>query len=251
MSHAVGAHLKSGRPALAGYGFDHITVMMHIDGRFADRELSALEKKLFPQLPRDGVCLDIGANIGNHAVSFADSFAQVHAFEPNHKALELLQINARLKPNITVHPVGLSDRDQTLTGTQPEGNLGGTGAGAGNGKVTGETVELPLRRLDDMDLGLDGSPITFVKIDVEGHEAEVIRGASETLSRHRPVIGMEVDRHTVNGGSSPALEAAFDLGYTHMYAMLRGRSMKFRAVSKAAARNHPMLILSMEALDLG
>lgn len=247
---AVRAHRKAGRPALAGYAFDHITLKMHIDGRFADRELSALEQRLFPQLAQETVCLDIGANIGNHAVNFADFFAHVHAFEPNRKALDLLHINARLKPNITVHEVGLSDRAQTLDVVQPMYNLGGTGENANSRDGQDDHVELQLVPLDSMDLDLDGKAIAFVKIDVEGHEAEVIKGAAATLAEHRPVIGMEVDRKSVDGGSSPALDAAHALGYAHMYAMQRGPSLRFKEVTKAAARNHPLLLLSMTPLAL-
>ena len=234
---------------MASYAFDHITLKMHIDGRFADRELRALENSLFPALEPGGVCLDIGANIGNHAISFADHMSQVHAFEPNRKALDLLELNARLRKNITVHPVGLSDREQTVTGLQPLYNLGGTAASPQNG-AKGDPVSLPLRRLDDIDLGLDGRPVTFVKIDVEGHEAEVIRGGEQTLRAHQPVIGMEVDRRSVAGGSSPALDAASALGYSHMYALTRGRGTRFRAVGKAAARNYPLLLLSTKPLPL-
>ncbi|MCX7557983.1 FkbM family methyltransferase [Sulfitobacter sp. F26204] len=246
---AARSHLVAGRPALAGYAFDHITLKMHIDGRFAYRELAALEQQLFPHLDSNSICLDIGANIGNHAINFADYFQHVHAFEPNRKALDLLEINARLRPNITVHPVGLSDHCHTLKAVQPEGNLGGTGANA-TGAPQDQSVDLPLVPLDGVDLDLGGRDISFVKIDVEGFEAEVIKGAAKTLATHRPVIGMEVDRRSVNGGSSPALAAAFELGYCHMYAMQRGRSMRFRAVNNAVARNYPMLLLSMVPLTL-
>jgi FkbM family methyltransferase len=247
MQSTVQSHRNAGRPALAGYAFDHITVKMHLDGRFADHELATLEQRLFPQLDRAGVCLDIGANIGNHAVNFADYFAHVHAFEPNSKALDLLHINAKLRENITVHPLGLSDRTQTIEVAQPTHNLGGTGTSA-NGNLDGTRVKLPLVALDSLDLELDGQHIAFVKIDVEGAEADVIKGAARTLTAHRPVLGMEVDRRSVNGGSSPAISAALDLGYSHMYAMPRGRSMRIRQVGRAAARNYPLLILSMDPL---
>lgn len=250
MMRVVGGHRRAGHPALAGYAFDHITLIMHLDGRFADREIAGLEKRIFPCLPQGGVCLDIGANIGNHAVHFADSFAQIHAFEPNNKALALLRINAQLKPNITVHGVGLSDCTQDLSAQQPLHNLGGTGACSAHAVGTVEEVTLPLRRLDDLELDLGGHPITFVKIDVEGHEAQVIRGAAETLIRHRPVLGMEVDRRSVENGSSPALDAAHELGYTHLYASSRSNRTRFRKVDRAAARNHPLLILSMDPLDI-
>lgn len=232
---------------MAGYAFDHITIKMHLDGRFAHQELITLEQRLFPQLEPDGVCLDIGANIGNHTVNFADHFAHVHAFEPNIKALELLQINAKLRDNITVHPVGLSDHQQILEVVQPAHNLGGTGASA-KGNDTDIRVKLPLVPLDTLDLDLGEKPLTFVKIDVEGFEAEVIIGAAKTLKTHRPVLGMEVDRRSINGGSSPAIDAALDLGYDYMYAMPRGRSTQIRKVDRAAARNYPLLLMSMDPL---
>lgn len=248
MQSNVQLHRDAGRPALAGYAFDHITVKMHLDGRFAHHELATLEKCLFPQLDSDGVCLDIGANIGNHAVNFADYFAHIHAFEPNTKALDLLYINAKLRRNITVHPVGLSDQEQTIEVAQPAHNLGGTGASA-TANTSDIRVQLPLVPLDSLDLGLSGKRIVFAKIDVEGSEAEAIKGAAKTLKEHRPVLGMEVDRRSVNGGSSPAISAALDLGYEHMYAMPRGRSMRIRQVGRAAARNYPLLLLSMDPLQ--
>jgi FkbM family methyltransferase len=248
MQSAVQSHRDAGRPVLAGYAFDHITVKMHLDGRFAHQELTTLEQCLFPQLDPCSVCLDIGANIGNHAVNFADQFAHVHAFEPNAKALDLLWINAKLRDNITVHPVGLSDCDQTLAVMQPAHNLGGTGITA-TANATDVEVQLPLVTLDSLNLDLAGRALTFVKIDVEGAEAEVIKGAAETFRTHRPILGMEVDRRSIVNGSSPAIDAAYELGYTHMYAMLRGRSGKLRQVDRAAARNYPLLLLSMEPLS--
>ncbi|MBM1555077.1 FkbM family methyltransferase [Sulfitobacter mediterraneus] len=249
MLSAVRSHQDAGRPALAGYAFDLITAKIHLDGRFAHRELSALERHVFPQLEPGGICLDVGANIGNHAVNFAGVFDHVHAFEPNEKALDLLRINARLRPNVTVHPVGLSDRSHVLEVIQPAFNLGGTGASATNGNPLDEKVALQLNALDEMQLPLDGKRITFMKIDVEGHEPEVIRGAAQTLSDHSPVLGIEVDRRSVQDGSSPALDAAQALGYTHMYAMRRGRAARFRAVDRPTARNYPLLLLSKSELN--
>lgn len=250
MLSAVRAHQRAGRPALAGYAFDLITAKIHIDGRFAERELTALETHLFPLLDRKGICLDIGANIGNHAVSFADHFHHVHAFEPNAKALALLRINAKLRANITVHGVGLSDQKRQLEVVQPAFNLGGTGASATNGSPQDEKVQLDLVALDDLALALDGRPVSFIKIDVEGHEAEVIQGAARLLREQAPVLGIEVDRRSIRNGSSPALLAAEALGYRHMYAMGRGRLGRFRAVGRAAARNYPLLLLSKTPLAL-
>lgn len=56
--------------------------------------------------------LDIGANIGVTAIIFAARAKQVHAFEPAPRALRLLKLNAA--PNVTVHPVALSDHAGTV-----------------------------------------------------------------------------------------------------------------------------------------
>src|SRR5205823_1478851 len=49
------------------------------------------------------------------------------------------------------------------------------------------TVQVPMSRLDESDLGAIG----FIKVDVEGHELAVMRGAAETLKRHHPALLIE------------------------------------------------------------
>ena len=235
---AVKEHRAAGRPQLAGLAFDHITAKIHLDGRFADAEIAALERHVFPKLAK-GTALDIGANIGDHAVAFAPHFYAVHSFEPNTRALDLLRLNAKLAGNITVHGFGLSNSDQTLTVTEPEGNLGGTGSHARGG---GREVKLPLRTLDSAlpELGLTG-PITFAKIDVEGHEPQAIQGAQATLSEHKPVLGLEIDRRQVTSGTSPAVEAASALGYTKLFELGSGG---LEHITSLKAKNYPLLLLT-------
>jgi FkbM family methyltransferase len=56
-------------------------------------------------------------------------------------------------------------------------------------------VAVPRRKLDDYDFDAVG----FIKIDVEGHELSVLRGASNTIERHRPLMLIEIeDRHKPN-----------------------------------------------------
>jgi hypothetical protein len=51
------------------------------------------------------------------------------------------------------------------------------------------SVEIEIRRLDDLDLPLDG--LCFMKVDVEGFEAQVLRGAERTIAQHQPVVALE------------------------------------------------------------
>lgn len=129
------------------------------------------------RLGLSGTAVDVGANIGNHALWFAAVCGlRVEAFEPVF-AVELarnVEIN-NLGSSITVHPVGLGDSDATAEHVGPHGRLS-----VGEG-------EIPLRRLDDYPL----TDVALIKIDVEGMEAAVLRGAEQTIREHRPVIFAE------------------------------------------------------------
>jgi hypothetical protein len=59
-----------------------------------------------------------------------------------------------------------------------------------------EKHTIPLKRLDDIARTMSGE-ISFIKIDVEGHELEVLRGGVQTLKKHRPNLLIEIeDRHS-------------------------------------------------------
>lgn len=245
-------HLKEGRPQLACFAFDLITTKIHVDGRFEDRELSALETLVFPFLPRDGICLDIGANIGNHAVAFSRHFRHVHAFEPNPNVFRLLDINATLCPNVTAWHMGLSDREDTIEVVEERGNVGATAINGTPRRSGGNRVAFQLVTLDSHAPRLGEGRITFVKLDVEGHEPEVIAGARQTLARHRPVVGFESLRDNRTDGDCPTLQMLREAGYVHFHEIRRGalpgsapRLVKLAAFKN---RNYPMLIASMDPL---
>ena len=91
-------------------------------------------------------------------------------------------------------------------------------------RATGRVQATTIRtvRVDDL-LGTD-RPVSVIKIDVEGHEAEVIAGAAETLERHRPALVVEIEqRHLVGRSVSDVVESVLDRGYV-CYG-LRGRAL--------------------------
>jgi len=126
--------------------------------------------------------LDIGANIGAHAVTMAQLSAVVHAFEPQEATWRILAENAKGRPIVT-HNLALSDREGTVRMKQPTGNTGMTEI---DEHGTGEIVHV--RRLDDIAIDLS---IGLMKIDVEKHERECLNGALGTIARDRPVIILE------------------------------------------------------------
>lgn len=124
-----------------------------------------------------GAAVDVGANIGNHALWLATVCGlRVEAFEPVfHRELAANVRANQLQKMVTIHPVALGDRDGTARHVGPHGKLD-----PGSGKIA-------VRRLDDYDL----SDIALLKIDVEGMEAAVLRGAEQTIRRNQPIIFAE------------------------------------------------------------
>ncbi|MGB0798029.1 MAG: FkbM family methyltransferase, partial [Planktomarina sp.] len=97
-------------PPFAMFQHDLIASRIIVDGFFERPYLEFLKTQVFPRLDSHEVCLDIGANIGNHSVFFADHFENVISFEPNPRTHDVLLANARLRPNIETHNIGLSDQ---------------------------------------------------------------------------------------------------------------------------------------------
>lgn len=216
-------HLRDGLPQPAVFAFDHVGTAIALWGRYERDELELLMEALAPQLAAAGTCLDIGANIGNHALFFADHFAAVLAFEPNPRTFRLLALNAELRPNIRCCNVGLSDADGPARLAVTADNLGMATLHGG----AGAAVDCELRRLDGLDL-LDGQRVSLMKIDVEGHEAAVLRGATALLARDRPVVVLEQTAAEIEGGSSAAIELLRQHGYRRFWTFERAPASRWR-----------------------
>lgn len=203
-------------PQVASFAFDLITQFIHLDGRYERDELQFLADRIFPVLPPGGICLDIGANIGNHSLAFAPHFARVIALEPHPRTFRLLALNAELAPNVTPVNLGASDAAGIVKVALDPLNHAASSIGR-TGPAGAVEVEFRLDRLDDMaEIGADHQ-VTFVKIDVEGHESAALKGAEATIRRHRPLVVLEVLRDDVADGSSAAVEVLRGYGYRHFF----------------------------------
>ena len=136
--------------------------------------------------------LDIGANIGAHALPMAKLVSpagMVYAFEPSSYAHRKLAENIALNPGLPVAAfrVALSDHD---AGNQ-EINFRSSWRTDGGRKD--EPCRVDFIRLDRwMEVYGTNNPIKVIKMDVDGNEYEVIAGGSDTILRDRPVFVMEV-----------------------------------------------------------
>ena len=141
------------------------------------------------------ICIDVGANIGNHACFFARYFQRVIAFEPSPRNRLLLACNVGLNAaDVTICPVGLSDANAELPFWEHPTNLGGSRFYKVKPQDAGKTVKtLEVVRGDEyLPERLGNSAVAFIKVDVEGHELQAFRGLEATIRRHRPIMAFEL-----------------------------------------------------------
>jgi FkbM family methyltransferase len=180
------------------YPDQSIDKYIFVDGAYELRFLRVIER-FFRGKP-GAVMLDIGANIGNHAIYLSNSFDRIMCFEPSPYIAERLRKNITLNrlTNIEVHTVGLSNREAALHyKLDTSGNLG---ASQFVSEADEQTIDLPVCRADDYLSTKIVNRVDFIKIDVEHHELEVFEGLELTVSRYRPIIAFEF--HGTSLGSS-------------------------------------------------
>jgi FkbM family methyltransferase len=165
---------------------------------WADRNINRIEEPELTELQRIvpagcRTAVDAGANQGLYSRRLAPLARTVYAFEINPRVTRDLR-NARLA-NVNLVHMGLSNCSREVTlyipllnGTLPL--VGWASLQPGNCPGIDMHQEVPARvcQLDDYAL----SDVDFMKIDVEGHELQVLQGARETIARYRPRILVEV-----------------------------------------------------------
>lgn len=164
----------------------------------------------------DMTVLDIGANIGYYTFILADLSTQVIAFEPTNFAFDKLRENLSLNNfnNIIIEKKGLSDKKETkeveLCSSWPVFDREGTHP-IHKGKLVKSVIDLIT-----LDEYLKGKKIDFIKLDVDGYELKVLKGAVDTLEKYKPPIITEIGYYTLNeAGDSPEemIDLLYSLGY--------------------------------------
>jgi len=185
VSRALGKTVQPFLPARSRLGFRYW--LASVDG-LLEPELRMLPRLVF----KKDVALDIGANVGFYAFRMSKIFSKVYAFEINHELTGDLQ--SYNPGNITIMPVGLSSEAGEATLHIPVLNglplTGWASLTPGNyPEATGElTKVVKIATLDSFQL----ENVSFIKIDVEGHELHVLEGARQTLTKHRPMVLIEI-----------------------------------------------------------
>lgn len=257
-------------PNLAVFAFDTVSAEVMVSGRFERTILDASFTFLGPFASSfaQGAALDVGANIGNHAIYFAEHFAEVHAIEASELPFALLEVNAKLYGRGRVRPIckGLSDKTETLAFIQKPGEVGSSYfAEQADDRGSGQVINVATMPGDDLlrDIA-PAHPIRLIKVDVEGFELRVLRGLEATIQQHRPIILLEQLAPDILNGTSEAVDYLRDrCGYTAIFhadtpspwrnnrlaiihRMIFGEETIVRRQLSLAKRHYPLLICLTE-----
>lgn len=170
-------------------GEKHFPEWMTNNGELVDGKGTYQIKKFraaMRQVRQFRCAVDIGAHVGLWSMQLAKHFLAVVAFEPVAAFRECFELNTAAKKCV-LHPCALGAAPGRVAMEIPslDGGLdtGGTHiAGAG---------DIEMRTLDSFDMPY----VDFIKIDCEGYELEVLKGARETLERSRPCVIVEQKPH--------------------------------------------------------
>jgi FkbM family methyltransferase len=165
------------------------------------------------------VSLDIGADVGEFSIAMLASSRSVIAFEPRPaQAHDLVSMFDAVGVPVKVEAVALSDKPGVTTMRVVEDEPGRSTIDTDNvlNDVDGggvQSIDVPVKRLDDLHL----DDIGLVKIDVEGHELAVLRGATDTLARNQPVIVVEAEERHHPNAVAEITALLGGLGYTGFF----------------------------------
>jgi FkbM family methyltransferase len=173
--------------------------------------------------------LDIGANVGAHTLPLADlagATGRVIAFEPTAYAYGKLRANIALNPALASRILALQHMLMADDGAAVPRSLFSSWPLSGHGErhakhkgqgmstegATATTLDRVVR-----EIGLE--KIDFIKIDVDGHELPVLRGAARSIDRFRPIILLEL---------SPYVHEEEGYNFDDLIVFLAGRGYRFQ-----------------------
>lgn len=179
-------------------------------GEYGEHEAALLRQLLV----KPGRVVEVGANAGFLTLPLAQAAAArgelVHAFEPQPFLFQNLCANMALNAldNVRTWPFACGEENGVVYFAAPNylaaGNFGGVSVDAPAG---GTTMSAPAVQLDEF---LGGEQVSLLKVDVEGHELKVLKGANALLKTQKPFLYVENDRLD---RSRELIEHVMALGY--------------------------------------
>lgn len=163
--------------------------------------------KVLPLVKVFDVAIDVGAHVGSWTVRMAEHFKLVYAYEPGHIAFEDLLFNTEPLTNVKAVQAGIGEHYGKCISAPPRKWKTTTGW-----LVTPDAGDLPMFALDDL---FFTHKVGLIKIDVEGCEPLVIKGAERLLWEQRPVVVLELNNMSGRFGYSDEQVAGLLLAHSY------------------------------------
>lgn len=145
------------------------------------------------RLGENKIIIDVGANIGNHTVFFANicKAKRIYSFEPQPNIFDILKKNVlinKFNKNVKLFNMGLGEnKGYANVDVVNKDNFGMS-------KLTKDNLgTIEINKLDDIICSIEKNKIDMIKIDVEGMGIEVLKGAQRVLRRDKPIIYIEAE----------------------------------------------------------
>ncbi len=244
------ANWRKAAPPQPEFVFEHYlgNLRVHIDTRYKVERImwtgsyeTALQRWMQANVKPGWTCIDVGANVGAIMLGMGQCVGargRVIAIEPGQTNLRRLRanlaLNPEIAPQITVIEAGASDTEGTLNWVEETENPGNAMLELSPlyKKQSGDhrhSVRVEL--LDTLLANANAHAPQFIKIDVEGMEINVLKGAMETLTRSKPMLYFETLSRYAKGDEGGNLDAIaqllLGLGYRFYRVAGQGQATQF------------------------
>jgi len=180
------------------------------------------EALLFSLLQRRGAFIDVGAHIGYYSLYMLPYVTAVYAFEPDPRVRVFLEKNLAGKPNAEVLPLAVSSAPGKARFTL-EGNTDVSHLSKGNTQAANQ-IEVDVTTLDAFAASRNLT-VEAIKIDAEGCDTEILRGALTLLAQQRPLVVTEASP------DAALFALATQIGY-RVFAFIRHPSTRRRSFAE-------------------
>lgn len=207
-----------------------VELSLHETGTYEKGILTYLQSVL-----KRGDCfVDVGANIGLMSI-FASQLVEIEgkilSYEAHPKTIDLLKENIQLNQlaNVQVYPYALGVTEgKTKIYDNWQVNRGGASLIVKT--VDSESYDIEIHCLDSV--FPDNTTPKVIKIDVEGFELEVLKGASETIKKFQPILIVELseNRSNAHSSSSEIIDFIKTIGNYHFYKLKGGKERKSKLI---------------------
>tara|TARA_B100000965_G_scaffold145151_1_gene120991 strand:+ start:944 stop:1696 length:753 start_codon:yes stop_codon:yes gene_type:complete len=189
-----------------------------------EKELQLLKNIIIPETDT----IDIGVYRGVYSYEMAKYSKIVHAFEPNPIIFKDIELNlGKIIKNINLYNFALSDKENKVLLKVPIRNknydksnyeeyfqMGKATIHEQNVMGDIETFEIKSKKLDNFTFS---NRISFIKIDVEGHEMSVIKGAENTIKQYKPTLLVEIEEKHSKQKVLDSINYINSLGYESFF----------------------------------